>query len=377
MTPDLFWIIGAWVGDGWVGRRKSRAGNVSSIIICCPEKDTDFLLNKMKKAGLHAVIVKERTVNKLWVYSRSFATWIVNNFGEKAYGKKIPGWLYETAEPYRRALFEGYMWADGYSKGKVLRATTVCRGLAFGVALLGTSLGLSCSVYKVKMPPTCEIEGRICNQKDQFFVATRNPHEQEKTTVFTIGNHSFSKCRKAAEINSPTTVFNISVEDDESYIAEGLVVHNCQPFSLAGDRKGLEDPRGELLNEFVRVVREALPVAFVMENVKGMASWSGGKALAMVMDELSKPIEFEGIRYRYEVVNQVLNASDYGVPQKRERLFIVGNRKFKDFVFPAPMARQVTVREAICGLPQADEPSEVASRVAGTIDERAKNARNP
>lgn len=151
----------------------------------------------------------------------------------------------------------------------------------------------------------------------------------------------------------------------------------CQPFSLAGDRKGLEDPRGELLHEFIRVVREALPVAFVMENVKGMANWSGGKALAMVMDELSKPIEFEGISYRYEVVHQVLNAADYGVPQKRERLFVVGNRKFKDFVFPAPMARQVTVREAICGLPPADEPSEVASRVAGTIDERAKNARNP
>ena len=57
----------------------------------------------------------------------------------------------------------------------------------------------------------------------------------------------------------------------------------CQSFSLAGKRMGMDDPRGQLILEYIRVVREALPVAFVMENVKGMANWSEGKALDAIL----------------------------------------------------------------------------------------------
>jgi len=271
-----------------------------------------------------------------------------------------------VAEPYRRAFFEGYMWADGYHRGKIRRATTVCRGLALGMALLGTSLGLSCSVYMVKMPPKCEIEGRVCNQMDQFFVSTRNPHEQERITVFTIGKHSFSKCRKATKIDGSTTVFNISVEEDESYVAEGLVVHNCQPYSLAGERKGLDDPKGRLVMEFIRVVREALPVSFVMENVSGLRSWNGGEALNLFLDEFSRPI----VDCSYVVTHSVLDAYDYGLPQHRERLIVVGNRLGMDFWFPKPSGEQKTVRDAICSLPPASPPSKAAERVARSIPGR-------
>ena len=140
----------------------------------------------------------------------------------------------------------------------------------------------------------------------------------------------------------------------------------CQPFSLAGERLGLDDPKGRLVMEFIRVVREALPLSFVMENVSGLRNWNGGKALRLFLEEFSKPIGDDS----YVVSYSVLDACDYGVPQHRERLFIVGNRLGKDFWFPKPCGERRTVRDAICSLPPADPPSKAAERVARSIPGR-------
>lgn len=163
----------------------------------------------------------------------------------------------------------------------------------------------------------------------------------------------------------------------------------CQSFSLAGKRMGMDDPRGKLVLEFIRIVREALPVAFVMENVKGLANWSEGKALEAILSEASQEIFYDGKLYKYHVSYKILNAVDYGVPQFRERIIIVGNRIGKKFNFPmpthtSPLETQMdlfkntenswrTVWNAIGELPPAEEPSETALRVSGTIKERIIN----
>lgn len=145
----------------------------------------------------------------------------------------------------------------------------------------------------------------------------------------------------------------------------------CQSFSLAGLRKGLDDDRGRLLFEYVRVVRETLPLGFVLENVKGLTNWDNGKALSMLIEELTKPIVFDGVVYNYIIADpKVLNAVDYGVPQYRERLILVGNRINKPYEYPEPMANRMTVWDAIGSLPEPGKPSDVAMRVAGTIKER-------
>lgn len=160
----------------------------------------------------------------------------------------------------------------------------------------------------------------------------------------------------------------------------------CQSFSLAGKRKGLDDKRGKLVLEFIRIVREALPVAFVMENVKGMANWASGKALDAILAEARRVVQFNGKNYQYTVECKVLNAVDYGAAQFRERIFIVGNRIDKEFNFPTsthapPNSVQIdlfgrkkenwaTVWDAIGHLPPASAPSGVALRVAQTIKGR-------
>jgi len=163
----------------------------------------------------------------------------------------------------------------------------------------------------------------------------------------------------------------------------------CQSFSLAGKRMGMDDPRGKLVLEYIRVVREALPVAFVMENVKGLVNWSEGKALDAILSEASQGIIFDGKTYQYSISYKILNAVDYGVPQFRERIIIVGNRIGEKFSFPIPTHsspeknqmdlfqntanRWQSVWNAIGNLPPAAEPSETALRVSGTIKERIVN----
>lgn len=155
----------------------------------------------------------------------------------------------------------------------------------------------------------------------------------------------------------------------------------CQSFSLAGNRRGLDDPRGQLVGHFARLVHEIAPRSFVMENVKGMTNWSKGQALKEVLEQLEKPITIGGTKYKYRCVHHVLNAADFGVPQFRERLFIVGNRVGVDFEFPMPTHTSSvekhpdrkpyqTVGKAIGELPPASMPSATALRVSQTIKDR-------
>ena len=148
----------------------------------------------------------------------------------------------------------------------------------------------------------------------------------------------------------------------------------CQSFSLAGARKGLNDDRGRLLFEYVRVVRDTLPKGFVLENVKGLANWDNGKALNLLLDELSQPIEYNGAVYKYSIFKpQIMDAACFGAPQYRERVIIVGNRISKDFIFPQAKngkGTYATVWDAIGKLPPPEQPSEAALRVATSIKGR-------
>jgi DNA (cytosine-5)-methyltransferase 1 len=94
----------------------------------------------------------------------------------------------------------------------------------------------------------------------------------------------------------------------------------CQSFSSSGKRKGLEDPRGDLILEFARLVTRLQPKGFLIENVKGLITHNKGATLQEVLTKLS-------CSGAYTVTYKVLNAVDYEVPQKRERLFIFGVRE--------------------------------------------------
>jgi DNA (cytosine-5)-methyltransferase 1 len=111
----------------------------------------------------------------------------------------------------------------------------------------------------------------------------------------------------------------------------------CQPFSKSGywadgDTKRLSDPRAGTLGAYMRVVEEALPKAFILENVEGLAYDQKNEGLSFVLDMVDRINRRARVRYRPTF--EVLCAADYGVPQLRHRLFLVASREGHTFTFP-------------------------------------------
>jgi DNA (cytosine-5)-methyltransferase 1 len=99
----------------------------------------------------------------------------------------------------------------------------------------------------------------------------------------------------------------------------------CQAFSICGNQRGFEDTRGTLFFDIARILKAKRPKAFVLENVKQLVSHNQGKTLERIIETLEN--------LGYQVHYKVLNALDFGLPQKRERVFVVGFREPKHFVW--------------------------------------------
>ena len=118
----------------------------------------------------------------------------------------------------------------------------------------------------------------------------------------------------------------------------------CQAWSVAGKKEGFKDPRGKLWKDTIRVIKKNKPSAFIFENVKGLYDPRNKSSLKLIITEFRK--------CNYEVNHKVLNAYDFGLPQNRDRLFIVGIRndiKF-DFNFPLPVKKSKQLIKIIDGL---------------------------
>ena len=122
--------------------------------------------------------------------------------------------------------------------------------------------------------------------------------------------------KRFGENYEPTDIRTV----DEKEIPEHDVIcagFPCQSFSIAGKRRGLEDTRGTLFFEICRIARFHRPKFLFLENVKGLLSHDGGKTFGIILDTLQD--------LGYSVEWQVLNSKYFGVPQNRERVFIIGH----------------------------------------------------
>ena len=122
----------------------------------------------------------------------------------------------------------------------------------------------------------------------------------------------------------------------------------CQSWSQAGNRGGVDDSRGHLVYTFRDLVKTIHPKVFVIENVKGMTSLNGGEAFREILEILK-------CDDTYSITHAILNANDYGVAQKRERLIIVGISKElnKEFSFPKKLEYKPVLRDVLVNVPES------------------------
>ncbi|MBO3116799.1 DNA cytosine methyltransferase [Winogradskyella sp. DF17] len=130
---------------------------------------------------------------------------------------------------------------------------------------------------------------------------------------------------------------DITKPKTKSYIPDNFDVlcagFPCQAFSIAGRRGGFEDTRGTLFFDVAEIIKEKQPKAIFLENVKGLRNHDKGKTLATILNVLRQDLNY------YVPEPQIINAKEFGVPQNRERIFIVGFRKdlgITDFKYPEP-----------------------------------------
>ena len=129
------------------------------------------------------------------------------------------------------------------------------------------------------------------------------------------------------------------IPDDFDVLCAGFP---CQAFSIAGKRGGFEDTRGTLFFDVAEIIRRKRPKAFFLENVKGLVNHDKGRTLSTILNTLREDLG-------YFVPNpKVMNAKDFGVPQNRERIFIVGFREdlaINDFEYPEPIKETVAFED--------------------------------
>ena len=119
----------------------------------------------------------------------------------------------------------------------------------------------------------------------------------------------------------------------------------CQPFSQAGHKRGFEDShnsgRGTLFFNIAEIIQEKQPKAFFLENVRGLVNHDGGKTFKIIKDILE-------VELGYSIYYKVVKATDYGLPQHRPRIFIVGFREdsfMNGFSFPPPQPLRFTMSD--------------------------------
>ncbi|HEU0125144.1 MAG TPA: DNA cytosine methyltransferase [Flavobacterium sp.] len=136
---------------------------------------------------------------------------------------------------------------------------------------------------------------------------------------------------------------DITSEETKKFIPDGFDLlcagFPCQAFSIAGRRGGFEDTRGTLFFEVAEIIKRKKPKAIFLENVKGLRNHDQGKTLETILNVLRKDLNY------YVPEPKIINAKDFGVPQNRERVFIVGFSKesgIKEFEYPVPTNQKVT-----------------------------------
>ena len=232
---DFWYIIGRWVGDGWFYYKNiDNEKRLYGAIICCGKTETDELKERLDKAGFHYYLGHEKTTDRFEIYNKELALYLTQ-FGKGAESKFIPGFVTRLPDVLANSFLNGYMDADGYcNKNGVCSFYTISPNLAYGLKyMINKYYNVACSIRCEKNRNV--IEGRVCNAKHIYSGVFRKD-KRKQTHYINYDNYILAPFISVTEKESPTTVYNLSVEDDESYTANGVVVHNCTHLAVSGAR---------------------------------------------------------------------------------------------------------------------------------------------
>lgn len=352
ITEEEAWLIGRYIADGYINnkQRSNRPqGQLNHKVIFCvgKHKIDEFKSNLI---DYHACIKADRTVYKCEIVSeRLMNLCLACRCG--AANKEIPYKFLALPKNLLQKLIAGYMSGDGcyYEKTKDYSATTISKRLALSLqAAVHKAFHVPVKMHFVKTSPTCVIEGRTVNQKDQYQIRWKD-HIPKQSNAIVDDDYIWQPIRSINKIDKTVKVYNLEVDQVHSYCANGIVVHNCQSFSIAGKREGLCGESG-LFFDAIRIVRQMRMSTggvhcrfYILENVPGTLSSNGNMDFRTILESITEceiPMPRSGgwanaglVRSRRcDVGWRILDAqyfrSTEGVfllPQRRKRLWLVAD----------------------------------------------------
>lgn len=325
-SKDFWYLIGRWLGDGWIvhhqrkskippGKRGSRINSWTwKVVICGAIGENAEIAERIRRAGFHSCSAIERTVVKRIINSKELMKF-VSQFGRGAGNKFIPEWVFGAPRHILMALLSGLCDSDGHinKRNGGTEFNSISKRLALNVSrLMRLVYDKPIGFHRGNKAGTAIIEGRTVNIKDSYSLRM----SPMRTIGFSDGQHVWVPIRKIVRQYAQVNVYNIGVEEDESYVASSYVVHNCKQVSNARTAQvpvpeGLKGKDSGLWFQFSRIIRHLRPRWVVVENVGSLST----RGLETVLWELSS----EG----YDCEWSCLSAAALGAPHLRKRLFIV------------------------------------------------------
>lgn len=383
LSDEDCWILGRYVADGHI-RKWKRKERKNSYYYQCVLSIGDDKIEKLKsivKTRNYSCYKHTQSTYRVVFSSMELVNFIIeHNFGIGAENKIIPNFILDLPVNKLQYFLNGYMDGDGCEINGVYQATTISKELAMSLSLaIQKVYRVGCCIYYNKRPNTYIIEGRTVKQKDTYMIRFRT--KDNKHAWFIEDDIVWYPIKEIKSTNRIEDVFNIEVEEDHTYAANNIITFNCQDFSLAGKQKGsvwtcndctgddgkpfeynpltvhwskrdycpncgsknIEKTRSSLLVEYLRVVRANKPNFGIYENVKNIV----GKQFK---DTTFKLFTDELEEYGYNVYWKILNAKNYGIPQNRERVYLIFIRKDLDngkFKFPEPFDNGLRLKDML------------------------------
>lgn len=345
-NPDFWWLIGRYMGDGYVSKLKNM------IDLCCAYKDIDII-----KAVVDRLGIKYTTGNKAdtfsFVFSNKELCEFVSQFGIGSLNKSITNIILDLPVDLLRSFLDGYISADGHwdntNTNQRCRISTVSRNLAYGLQqCLLKAYGRYAGMTVTDNVNNVIMGRKVSTHKQYVLIFYKEKSNRFQYTI--EDNVAWVNVKKCEIVNTEQkSVYTLSVEDDESFTVNNIAVHNCTSHSKA---KGGQ-PRKHGLRILPWAVYEhakkILPDVIIMENVEEIQDWGP-------LDEKGKPIperkgedykkfitSMESIGYKFD--SKELVAADYGAPTTRKRWYAIFRRDGKPIAWPESTHSKVDSNE--------------------------------
>lgn len=317
---EFWWIIGRYLGDGWIRHQ-------GGIIICCDFNETEEIVSKLKIVGFNYSISNEKTTNKIHIAFKEIGEY-VEQFGRGAKNKRLTGDILNLPINLLKGFLDGYMSADGCFTQGLNKATSISKELIYGIGQCVAKVYNSpFSVYKTERPSTCIIEGRFVNQNTSYSITWKNEKRKQDKAFYDNG-YIWCPINDLEKLEYNGLVYNMEVEEDNSYVVQNIICHNCQDISVSGKQNGIEKgkTRSGLLYECEKIIETKKPKYLLMENVKNLVS-------KKFINDFNAWLEYlESLGYKNYW--KVLNAKNFGIAQNRERVFCVSILEGEEYEFP-------------------------------------------